>query len=42
MAEVGVVLRINSPDVRQGQGSIVNDEIKRLKAKHEKKVYAVV
>jgi protease-4 len=37
-----VVLRINSPGGSPVQSGIVNDEIKRLKAKHQKKVYAVV
>jgi len=37
-----VVLRINSPGGSPVQSGIVNDEIKRLKAKHGKKVYAVV
>ena len=37
-----VVLRINSPGGSPVQSGIVNDEIKRLKAKHKKKVYAVV
>jgi len=37
-----VVLRINSPGGSPVQAGIVNDEIKRLKAKHHKKVYAVV
>jgi protease IV len=37
-----VVLRINSPGGSPVQAGIVNDEIKRLKAKHNKKVYAVV
>lgn len=37
-----VVLRINSPGGSPVQAGIVNDEIKRLKAKHGKKVYAVV
>ena len=37
-----VVLRINSPGGSPVQSGIVNDEIKRLKAKHRKKVYAVV
>jgi protease IV len=39
---VAVVLRINSPGGSPVQSGIVNDEIKRLKAKHQKKVYAVV
>jgi protease-4 len=37
-----VILRINSPGGSPVQSGIVNDEIKRLKAKHHKKVYAVV
>jgi protease-4 len=37
-----VVLRINSPGGSPVQSGIVNDEIKRLKAKHHKKLYAVV
>lgn len=37
-----VVLRINSPGGSPVQAGIVYDEIKRLKAKHNKKVYAVV
>jgi protease-4 len=37
-----VVLRINSPGGSPVQSGIINDEIKRLKAKHGKKVYAVV
>ena len=37
-----VVLRINSPGGSPVQAGIVNDEIKRLKALHNKKVYAVV
>jgi protease IV len=39
---VAVVLRINSPGGSPVQSGIVNDEIQRLKAKHNKKVYAVV
>lgn len=39
---VAVVLRINSPGGSPVQSGIVNDEIRRLKAKHGKKVYAVV
>jgi protease-4 len=38
----GVVLRINSPGGSPVQAGIVHDEILRLKAKHNKKVYAVV
>ncbi|MFY9511116.1 MAG: S49 family peptidase, partial [Rubrivivax sp.] len=41
-AAQAVVLRINSPGGSPVQSGIVNDEIKRLKAKHKKKVYAVV
>jgi protease-4 len=37
-----IVLRINSPGGSPVQAGIVNDEIKRLKAKHNKRVYAVV
>nr|WP_249937343.1 S49 family peptidase [Roseateles sp. DAIF2] len=37
-----VILRINSPGGSPVQAGIVNDEIRRLKAKHNKKVYAVV
>ncbi len=37
-----IVLRINSPGGSPVQAGIVNDEIQRLKAKHKKKVYAVV
>jgi protease IV len=37
-----VVLRINSPGGSPVQSGIVNDEIYRLKALHQKKVYAVV
>ena len=39
---VAVVLRINSGGGSPVQSGIVNEEIKRLKAKHGKKVYAVV
>jgi protease-4 len=39
---VAVVIRINSPGGSPVQSGIVNDEIKRLKALHKKKVYAVV
>jgi len=38
----GVVIRINSPGGSPVQAGIVYDEIRRLKAKHQKKVYAVV
>ncbi|HYJ97055.1 MAG TPA: S49 family peptidase [Burkholderiaceae bacterium] len=37
-----VVLRINSPGGSPVQAGIVNDEIRRLKAKYKKPVYAVV
>jgi protease-4 len=37
-----VVLRINSPGGSPVQSGIVNDEIRRLKKLHDKKVYAVV
>ena len=37
-----IVLRINSPGGSPVQSGIVNDEIRRLKALHNKKVYAVV
>ena len=37
-----VVLRINSPGGSPVQSGIINDEIRRLKALHQKKVYAVV
>ena len=37
-----IVLRINSPGGSPVQAGIINDEIKRLKAKHRKPVYAVV
>ena len=37
-----VVLRINSPGGSPVQAGIINDEIRRLKAMHKKKVYAVV
>ena len=37
-----LVLRINSPGGSPVQSGIVYDEIQRLKAKHRKKVYAVV
>ena len=36
------MLRINSPGGSPVQSGIVNDEIRRLKALHDKKVYAVV
>jgi len=38
----GIVLLINSPGGSPVQAGIVSDEIKRLKAKHKKPVYAVV
>ncbi|MBL8347110.1 MAG: S49 family peptidase [Rubrivivax sp.] len=41
-AAVAVVIRINSPGGSPVQSGILNDEIRRLKAKHGKKVYAVV
>jgi protease-4 len=41
-AAQAVVLRINSPGGSPVQSGIVNDEIRRLKALHDKKVYAVV
>ena len=41
-AAAAIVLRINSPGGSPVQAGIVNDELKRLKAKHNKKVYAVV
>ncbi|MBL8350070.1 MAG: S49 family peptidase [Burkholderiaceae bacterium] len=37
-----VVLRINSPGGSPVQAGIINDEIRRLKSLHQKKVYAVV
>jgi protease-4 len=37
-----VVLRMNSPGGSPVQAGIVNDEIKRLKAQHKKKLYVVV
>ena len=37
-----VVLRINSPGGSPVQAGILNDEIRRLKAHHKKRVYAVV
>lgn len=37
-----VVLRINSPGGSPVQAGIINDEIRRLKALHKKKIYAVV
>jgi protease-4 len=41
-AAQAVVLLINSPGGSPVQAGIINDEIKRLKAKHKKPVYAVV
>ncbi len=38
----GIVLLINSPGGSPVQAGIVSDEIRRLKAKHKKPVYAVV
>ena len=38
----GIVLLINSPGGSPVQAGIVNDEMRRLKAKHKKPVYAVV
>jgi protease-4 len=38
----GVVLLINSPGGSPVQAGIVNDELRRLRAKHKKPVYAVV
>ncbi len=37
-----VVLRINSPGGSPVQAGMINDEIRRLKAKHHKKVFVVV
>ena len=37
-----VVLRINSPGGSPVQSGLINDEIRRLKTVHQKKVYAVV
>jgi protease-4 len=37
-----VVIRINSPGGSPVQAGIIHDELLRLKAKHDKKVYAVV
>jgi len=37
-----VVLRINSPGGSPVHAGLINDEVRRLKAKHEKPVYAVV
>jgi protease-4 len=41
-ATQGVVLLINSPGGSPVQAGIINDEIVRLKAKHNKPIYAVV
>ncbi|MFN9749440.1 MAG: signal peptide peptidase SppA [Burkholderiales bacterium] len=41
-AAKAVVLRINSPGGSPVQAGIIYDEIKRLKALHQKKIYAVV
>jgi protease IV len=41
-SSLAVVLRINSPGGSPVQSGIVNDEIRRLKALHKKKIYAVV
>ena len=41
-AALAVVIRINSPGGSPVQAGIVHDEIRRLKALHGKKVYAVV
>jgi len=38
----GVVLLINSPGGSPVQAGIINDEIKRMKAKYKKPIYAVV
>ncbi len=39
---VAIVLRMNSPGGSPVQSGIINDELRRLKAKHNKKVYVVV
>jgi len=39
---LAVVLRINSPGGSPVQAGIINDEIRRLKTLHHKKIYAVV
>ena len=39
---VAVVLRMNSPGGSPVQSGIINDELRRLKAKHNKKAYVVV
>ncbi len=41
-AAKAIVLRVNSPGGSPVQAGIVHDELQRLKAKHGKKVYAVV
>jgi protease-4 len=41
-ARKGVVLLINSPGGSPVQAGIINDEIRRLKGKYNKPVYAVV
>jgi len=41
-AAQAVVLRINSPGGSPVQAGIINDELRRLKALHKKRVYAVV
>ena len=41
-SSVAVMLRINSPGGSPVQAGMVNDEIRRLKALHKKKTYAVV
>ena len=41
-AALAVVLLINSPGGSPVQAGIINDELRRLKAKHNKPVYAVV
>ena len=41
-AAMAVVLRINSPGGSPVQSGLINDEIVRLKALHQKKLYAVV
>ena len=38
----GVILLINSPGGSPVQAGIINDEIRRLKSKHKKPIYAVV
>jgi len=41
-ASQGIVLLINSPGGSPVQAGIINDELRRLKAKHKKPLYAVV